>query len=87
MLNKFECKKCGSGELAFSSYAKCFIPVVIREDVNIEYLEPVVDSDDYIQDTSYYSCSGCGSPAGNYLQTEQDLLDYLSSQSLNQDNI
>jgi hypothetical protein len=83
----FKCKKCGSEELVFSCYAKCLIPVMTKEDLSVEYLEPAVDSDDYIQDTGYYSCYDCASPVGNYLQTELDLLEYLSSQTLNQDNI
>lgn len=85
MSNKFKCKKCGSEELAYRSYAKCLIPVVIREDGSIEYLKPVVDCDDYIHNTGHYCCSGCGSPAGNYLRSEQELLEYLSSHKLNHD--
>lgn len=87
MSNKFECKKCGTGELAYSSYAKCLIPVVIREEGSMEYLEAVVDSDDTIQNTGYYCCSECGSPVGNYLQTEQELLEYLSSDVSRQDEM
>ena len=87
MSNKFQCNKCGSGELAYSSFAKCLIPVVTKVNGSIEYLEAVVNSDDYIQNTGYFCCSECGSPIGNHLQTEQDLLNYLSSQPLNQDNI
>ena len=89
-MNKFECKKCGSKELVFTSYAKCLIPVVIRGDGVIEYLEAVVDSDDYIQNTSYFCCSECGSKLGNNttaLQTEQELLVYLISQTLNHEEI
>ena len=82
MSNKFICKECSSEELAFTSYVKCLIPVVIGENGNVQYLEPIVNSDDYIQNTSYFCCSGCGSPVGNHLQTEQDLLEYLSSQAL-----
>lgn len=75
---KFKCKKCGSEELAHSSYAKCLIPVVIREGETIEYLEPVIDSDECVQNTGHYCCYECGSPVGDYLQTERDLLEYLS---------
>jgi hypothetical protein len=87
MSNKFQCKECGSGELAFNSYVKCIIPVIIREEGRIEYLEAVVDSDDYIQNTGYYCCSVCDSPVGDYLQTERDLLEYLSGEVLNQKEI
>ena len=83
MSNKFECKKCGSGELAFSSYVKCLIPAVIKEDEGIEYLEAVVDSDDYIQNTSYFCCYGCGSQVGDFkepLRTEEELLVYLNNE-------
>jgi len=82
---KFECKKCGSEELAFTSYAKCLIPVVINEDGSIEFLEPVVNSDDYIDNTDYFCCSDCGSHVGNHLQTEQELLKYLRDQVVSQD--
>ena len=84
---KFKCKECGSGELAFGSFAKCLIPVLIREDGSIEYLEAVMDSDNYIQNTNYFCCSECSSPAGNYLQIEQELLEYLSSEALDHDQI
>jgi hypothetical protein len=83
MPNKFICEKCGSEELAFGSYAKCLIPVVVREGI-FEYLEAVVNSDDYIQSTGYFCCSECG-PIGNHLQTEQDLLKYLTGETLNHD--
>lgn len=82
MSNKFKCKKCGSGELSFTSYVKCLIPVVIKEDGSIEYLESVVDSDDCIQNTGYFCCSECRSPVGNTLQTERNLLEYLSGEVL-----
>ena len=77
MSNKFECQKCGSSELVFTSYAKCLIPVVTKDDGSIEYLEPVVNSDDYIENTSYFYCPGCGSPVGGGLQTERELSEYL----------
>lgn len=87
---KFECKECGAGELVFSSYAKCLIPVVINEDGSLEYLEPVVNSDDYIQNTDYFCCGQCGSQLGNsttYLHTEQELLKHLNRQVVIQDEM
>ena len=90
MSNKFECKECGAEELAFSRYAKCLIPVVIKEDGNLGYLESVVDSDDYIQNTGYFCCLRCGSPVGDrtdHLQTERELLEYLSSEVLSHERI
>ena len=87
MPNKFECQGCGCEELAYSSYAKCLIPIVTREDQRIEYLEAVVNSDDTIQNTGHYCCSECGSPVGNHLRTEQDLLEYLSGEIVKQDEI
>lgn len=88
--NKFVCKECGSGELAFHAYVKCLIPVVLKEDRSLEYLESVVDSDDYIQNTGYFCCFHCGSHVGdhtNHLQTEQELLEYLSSEVLSQERM
>ncbi len=52
-----------------------------------EYLEAVLDSDDYIHNTSYFCCSGCGSSVGNYLQIELNLLEYLSSEVSSQEEI
>ena len=86
---KFECKECGSGELAFSRYAKCLIPVVIIDDGQLEFLESIVDSDDYIDNEDYFCCFDCGSHVGDHtdpLQTEQELLEYLSSEVGSQEN-
>ena len=83
MSTSFKCKECGSGGLAFSRYAKCLIPVVITNDGQLEFLEAVVNSDDYIDDEDYFCCFECGSRVGDHtdhLQTEQELLDYLSGE-------
>jgi len=83
MSNSFKCKECGSGELAFSIYAKSLIPVVIKDDGQLEFLEAVVDSDDYIDGEDYFCCFSCGSQISDHtdhLQTEQELLEYLNSE-------
>jgi hypothetical protein len=90
MSNKFICKECGCEELVFTIYAKCLIPVLIREDGNLEYLEPIVNSDDYMDNTDYFCCYDCGSHVGdstNCLHTEQELLKYLSSQVVRQNEM
>lgn len=85
MSDKFECKECGSEELAINRYAKCLIPVVFKNHTTLEYLEPVVDTDDYIDGEDYFCCFDCGSHVGDYkepLRTEKELLEYLSCESV-----
>ena len=84
---RYECKECGSEDLAISRYAKCLIPVVIKADGTCEYLEPVVDSDDYIDGEDYFCCFDCESHVGDYrdpLETEEELLDYLKGEAVSQ---
>ncbi len=90
MSNRFECKECGSEDLAISRYAKCLIPVVIKADGTCEYLEAVVDSDDCIDGEDYFCCFNCETPVGDYdnpLQTEEELLDYLNCEAVSQEKL
>ena len=83
MSNKFECKKCGSEDMAIIRYAKCFIPIVIKDDGNCEYLEALVDSDDYIDGEDYFCCINCQNPVGKYgasVRTEKELLEFINSE-------
>ena len=80
MSSKFKCSECGSENLAIHRYAKCLIPVVLKN-VTCEYLEAVVDIDDYIDAEDYFCCFDCEEHIDDPetpLQTEKELLEYLN---------
>jgi hypothetical protein len=90
MSNKFECNTCGSQDLAIRRYAKCLIPVVIKDDGTCEYLEAVVDSDDYIDGEDYFCCFNCQKSIENNdlpVQTEKELLEFINTKILIQERL
>ena len=89
MSSKFKCGECGSKNLALCRYAKCYIPVVIKNGT-CEYLEAEVDIDDYIDAEDYFCCLDCEEFIGDReyrLQTEEELLEYLNCKVVSQKKI
>ena len=78
---KFECRKCGSHELGHQKYVKCVTPVSVREDGPMEYGPSEIDEDDYLAPLSGFACKSCGrliEHCGIRLETEKQLIDYLT---------
>lgn len=78
---KFECRECGSNDLGYQKYVRCYTRVVINDQGVIEYKESVYDEDDYICEDNYFICMNCKQPIehhGYKMETEQDLINYLT---------
>lgn len=78
---RFTCQKCGADKLSYQKYAKCKTPVLLQENGHIEYGQSVIDEDDYLATLNGFSCSACETlieHCGVRVETEKELLDYLS---------
>jgi F0F1-type ATP synthase epsilon subunit len=78
---KFECRQCGGNELGYQKYAKCMTPVSLLENGHVEYNQSIIDEDDYLAILNGFACRSCGSlieHCGLRIQTEKELIDYLS---------
>lgn len=81
MLEKFECKSCGSDELGYQKHTKCMTPVSLSENGLGEYGQSIFDEDDYLTILNGFACTSCGSLIEHCsfrIQTEKELIDYLS---------
>ena len=77
----FNCRECGSNKLAYHKYAKCITPAKLQEYNNIEYGLSRIDEDDYICCDNCFICLNCEGfveHRGFRMETEKDLLDYLT---------
>lgn len=89
MNNSFTCNICGSENLAYHLYAKCLIPIK-NSDGSMEYLEPTIDIDDYMEGEDYFCCLDCQSMISfkdKPLKTEKELLKYFNWNIENEENI
>ncbi len=78
---QFECRSCGSPEFSYHKYVKCVTPVSLQENGHMEYGQSIFDEDDYLTILNGFACTSCGSlieHCGIRIQTEKELLDYLS---------
>jgi len=76
----FECRECGSNELGYQKYVKCVMPVLIKDDGQMEYSLSKIDEDDYLITENSFICMNCKGSVkhcGCEFETESDLLDYL----------
>ncbi len=81
MLEKFECRSCGSPELGYQKYVKFMTPVTLQENGNVEYGISQYDEDDYLAILNGFICTSCGSlvkHCGVRMETERQLVDYLT---------
>ena len=77
----FKCRYCGSNELGYQKFVKCTIPVSLQENGQTEYSQSKIDEDDYLWTGNGVCCVNCGhfiEFCGCRIETEQDLLDYLT---------
>ncbi|AQQ71189.1 hypothetical protein SMSP2_01555 [Limihaloglobus sulfuriphilus] len=77
----FICPKCGSNKLGYQNYVKSVMPIIIDDAGQVSYEQPVVDHDDHVPAEFGYICQKCGnkiSHAGEWLETESELIHYLN---------
>jgi len=80
-MEQFTCQHCKSKKLAYRTYAKSTWPIQILEDGTLYHQEPVIDMDDFLPAEFGFCCGDCGQLivfCGQNLETEQDLINYLS---------
>jgi len=80
--NKFQCCRCGGKNLGYQKYVKCIEPVAIHADHHIEYGPAAINQDDYLAAEFGFICADCGYfiyHCGRRIETEKELIDYLSS--------
>ena len=78
-LHPFQCRECGSGELAYIKYVKCITPVIVNQDGTLEYLQSQFDEEDYISVGYGFAC-GNGHIITRYdseLRYEDDIISFL----------
>ena len=77
----FECLKCGGNKLVYQKYAKCLTPVSIPDNEHVKYGLSSFNEDDYLTVSTGFCCAGCNiliEHRGIRMETEKDLLDYLT---------
>ena len=83
-MRKFECSECGSNELGYQKYVMCITPVIIKDGGQFEYGQSEFDEDDYIWAENGFICMNCKGLVeycGCNVETEKDLIDYLTTDS------
>ncbi len=78
---QFTCRECGAHELGYQKHTKCMTPVSLSENGHMEYGQSIFDEDDYLTILNGFACTSCGSlieHCGIRIQTEKELIDYLS---------
>ncbi len=78
---QFTCRECGTHELGYQKYAKCIAPVSLQENGHTEYGQSIFDEDNYLTILNGFICKVCGTlieHCGFRIQTEKELIDYLS---------
>ena len=80
-MNIFKCKNCSSTNLAYQKYVRSDTPIEIKDDGTVYYCSPVINDDDYLAVSNGFFCRDCGymlEHSGCRMETEKDLLDYLT---------
>ena len=80
-MRNFKCKKCGSGKLAYQKYARHVSPVNVQNG-SLIYEEGRTNEDDHLPAEFGYVCRECSLPvrhAGRWLQSEEELITYLTA--------
>lgn len=78
---KFECKKCGSNRLGYQKGVLCVSPVAIQSDNHVKYGQFKMGEDEDICFENSFLCMDCNSLVSHCsgrMETEKQLLDYLS---------
>lgn len=78
---KFKCSKCRSNRLGYQKYVKCITPVSVQKNGQLEYGLSEIDEDDYLAAFNGFCCLDCEHlvmHCGVRIETERDLLDYLT---------
>jgi len=78
---EFECRECGGNEFGYQKYAKCITPAKLQKNNNIKYGQSVFDEDDYLIAENTFVCVSCGGyveHCGFRMESEKDLLGYLT---------